>query len=88
MTTISSLRYDFSKDLTDEPVYEFPSSIFSEALPHEPLRDWQTKNKWINFYWLDDLIPLTVEGLEDTAFTPLNFSEFSQEVLSKLMKQL
>ena len=67
-TTLNEIKHDFRRELTEEPVVEFPLYTHLEALPHQPPKDWVMKpNGWIHLRWIDPIIPPTVEGLEGTA---------------------
>ena len=83
-TSPGELTFNFGKELTDAPVFEFPFYVHPEALPHEPLTDWSMKpNGWPHFQWTDPIIPPSLEGLEGIHFTP-----FDMEGYSDTMKRL
>ena len=74
-TTLNEIKHDFGKELTEEPVVEFPLYAHPDALPHQPPKDWVMKPKdWIHLRWIDPVIPPTVEGLEGIAFIPYDFN--------------
>ena len=84
-TILNEIKYDLGKELTEDPVAEFPLFAYPEALPHEPPKDWVMKpNGWIHLRWTDPIISPTVEGLEGTAFMPYDF-DAEADMMKRLM---
>ena len=40
ITTLNEIKNYFGKELTEDPVAEFPLYAHPEALPHQPPKDW------------------------------------------------
>ena len=77
-TSLNELTFDFSKELTDAPVLEFPLFMQPEVLPHEPPTNWRMKaNGWPQLQWTDPIIPPSLQGLEAIHFTPFDLEGFS-----------
>ena len=84
-TSLRDLTFDFNKELTDAPVFEFPLFMQPEALPHESSTDWSMKpNGWPYLRWTDPIIPPSLKDLEGIYFTPF-YLEGSSDTMKRLL---
>lgn len=79
------VKFEFGTGLTDTAMAKFPMAYNADALPHEPPKDWIMKQKWVYLFWIDELPPPSLQGLEGAAFTPFDF-DGSDETMKKLQE--